>query len=105
MHNWPFDQAPNCGTPISRSVLEGKSQILAAYHLDDDHSWMFLDCELTEDTDPESAALVCLSHVLNLDESVAEIADLPPGWYATRDAIGTPWKKHKSEADEESSLS
>ena len=97
MHNWPFDQAPDCGTPLSRSVLEGESQIRAAYHLEEDHSWIFLDEELTENTDRESAALVCLSHVLELDPTVAEIANLPPGWYATRDAVGAPWAMHKSE--------
>jgi hypothetical protein len=88
MDTWPFDQPANCGTIISRAILDGRSTILYVSHDEDDHGWQFLDNETFEAKD---AALVCLSHVLNLDPSVVEVADLEPGWIATRSHRGGSW--------------
>lgn len=90
MNDWPFDQPPDCGTIVSRAVLDGKTSIQWVSHDADDHAWQFLDNETWE---AEQAALVCLSHVLALDPSVREIADLEPGWIATREKRGEPWAR------------
>ena len=88
MNIWPFDQPENCGTIISRAILDGRNAILYVSHDEDDHAWQFLDNETFEAND---AALVCLSHVLRLDSTVVEVADLEPGWIATRSHLGGPW--------------
>lgn len=91
MSDWPFDQPEDCGTIVSRAVLDGRTVIQWVSHDEDDHAWQFLDHDTTE---AEQAALVCLSHVVALDSSVIEVADLPPGWVATRDGPGHPWVRH-----------
>ncbi|WP_280151996.1 hypothetical protein [Piscinibacter sp. XHJ-5] len=88
MENWPFDQPENCATIVSRTVLEGRASILQVSHDEDDHGWQFLDNETVE---AEQAAIVCLSHIVALDPSVIEVADLEPGWIATRSHGGAAW--------------
>ena len=43
--------------------------------------------------------LSCLHHPIDNDQSLAELAALPLGWYAERSKLGEPWlrKKHASE--------
>lgn len=62
-------------------------------HDEDDHGWQFLDNETLEAKD---AALVCLSHVVGLDPSVLEVADLEPGWIATRSHYGAAWVREQA---------
>lgn len=88
MNIWPFDQPQNCGAIVSRAVLDGLKDILYVSHDEDDHGWQFLDNETFE---AEDAAIVCLSHVVEIDPSVVEVADLEPGWIATRSHLGAPW--------------
>jgi len=88
MDTWPFDQPKNCGTILSRAVMEGKTVITFVSHDEDDHGWQFLDGDTTE---TNQAALVCLSSVVEIDASVLEIADLEPGWIATRPDAKSPW--------------
>ena len=39
------------------------------------------------------AALVGLSEMVRHDPSVLELADMPPGWSATRETRDAPWKR------------
>ncbi|MYN02914.1 hypothetical protein GTP41_12465 [Pseudoduganella sp. DS3] len=98
MNTWPFDQPQNCGTIISRAILEGRNAILYVSHDEDDHGWQFLDNETFEAKD---AALVCLSHVVGLDPSVVEVADLEPGWIATRSHLGAVWVRELAPPEDE----
>jgi hypothetical protein len=85
--SWPFDQAPNVAAVTSQSVIDGAS-ILLVVHYSDDHSWALLDgAELHED----EARLVAMKTMLGYDPTLAGIADLPPGWVAKRDAVGSVW--------------
>jgi len=98
MSDWPFDQPKNCGTIISRAILDGVSAIQFVSHDEDDHGWQFLDNDTTE---AEQAALVCLSHVVEIDPSILELADLEPGWTATREKIGDAWVRSKLESSDD----
>lgn len=93
MSTWHFDQPENCGTIVSRAILDGRNPILYVSHDEDDHSWQFLD---NETFDAKDAALVCLSHVVALDPSVIEVAHLDPGWIATRSHTGAPWIREQA---------
>jgi hypothetical protein len=93
MNEWPFDQPRNCGTIISRGVLAGTTRIFFVSHDEDDHAWQFLDDETTES---KQAALVCLEDIVEIDPSVLEVADLEPGWVATRSTPNDPWVRMRS---------
>jgi len=84
-----FDQGPNVAAVTCRAVMEG-APILTVIHYTDDHSWAFMD-GVTWQT--EEGRLVAMKTILWLDPSVAEVADLPPGWKAQRTSVGSPWKR------------
>ena len=96
---WPFDQPPNCATFVTRGLIEDKNPILFVSHDEDDHGWQFHDSLDAQDKD---ARIVCLSHVLELDPSMRDLADLPPGWVAWRRDEHSPWVREPAppEADE-----
>ena len=85
---WPFDQPPNCATVVSNSVIERRKPILHVVHDEDDHGWQFLDNESEELDD---LCIVCLGHILEVDPSMTGLADLEPGWQATRANINSEW--------------
>jgi hypothetical protein len=85
---WPFDQPRNCATFTMRQVMDGSEPRLLVSHDADDHGWQFIG---TSDASLEDAKLVCLEHIVRLDPTVVEVADLAPGWQAVRDYVGGPW--------------
>lgn len=87
---WPFDQSPNTAAITSRQVLEGEQEIHVVVHYSDDHSWAFL-CGTTDD--PQDGRVIVMSEALEVDGTLASIADLPPGWKAWRESRGDPWQK------------
>ena len=87
---WPFDQPRNCATFTMRQVMQRQEPILLVSHDADDHGWQFIG--ITE-ANMEDALLVCLSNVVELDPTVLEVANLPPGWQAIREGAGKPWNR------------
>jgi hypothetical protein len=87
---WPFDQPPNCAVVTLRSIVFAGEPILLVCHDRDDHGWQFLD---GRPVDSANAALVSLKTIVNVDPTVVEVADLPPGWEAQRDTRSSPWKR------------
>lgn len=92
MDNWPFEQPPNEAVLTTKAVLDG-GWIFRASRDDDDGMWQFHTPEGNQDLREEDGRLVSLQLVWQLDPSVAELADLPPGWTAWREAIGKPWSR------------
>jgi RNAse (barnase) inhibitor barstar len=93
---WPFDQPPNCATLTTRHVLQNNSPITRVVHDESDNGWQFLSAD---GANPEDAMLVCLSEIVAHDNTVVEVADLPPGWTATRSCVGSPWSCQQRYAD------
>lgn len=93
--HWPFDQPRNCATVSLRSIVFDGDPILYVVHDAEDDGWMFLD---GKPFDMANAALVGLGTIVDQDESVLEVADLPPGWSATRDSVNSPWQRSPTEA-------
>jgi hypothetical protein len=85
---WPFDQPRNCASFVTREVMDREEPILLVTHDSDDHGWQFIG---SSDGTPENARIIALHEAVALDPSVVELADLPPGWHAQRDAVGEPW--------------
>lgn len=88
-HNWKFHEARDARAYISNAVKTKAEVITFACHERRDGAWQFLG-----DTMAESGAVaVCLHHPIDDDPSLAELADLPRGWYAEREKPGAPWVK------------
>ena len=91
---WPFDQPRNCGTLTMRQVLDGSEPILLVSHDADDHGWQFIGIS---DATVADGRIVCLEDMVQLDPTVLEVADLPPGWQAVRDKIGGSWTRKQKQ--------
>jgi hypothetical protein len=87
---WPFEDAPNTTSITTVHVLNGTLPILLVTHDADDGTWQFL-CGTTDD--PDEGRVVGLDCIVGLDPTVADLADLPLGWRAWRDAPGEPWTR------------
>ena len=86
---WPFDQPENCAVILSRSIIDDGRPILFVSHDEDDHGWQFLD-----GSDPPSAPMVVLLvEATEIDLTLVELADLPPGWIAHRASIDHKWTR------------
>jgi len=94
---WPFDGTPFIEALTTIRVLEDDAPILLVSHDADDGMWQVL-CGTTNE--PEDGRLTCLGCLLELDPTLADIADLPRGWEAYRDAVGEPWQREPSPVDD-----
>ena len=75
------------------NIAFGDSFVLIVVHSEDEHHWQFLG-EVCSDLD--DAAIISLGALVDKDSTLLEIADLPPGWTARRDAQGSPWVREAS---------
>jgi hypothetical protein len=93
---WPFDQPRNCATLTMRQVLDGSEPILLVSYDEDDHAWQFIG---TTDASVADAKIVGLEEIVQLDPTVLDVADLPPGWQAVRDEVGGEWTRRQRPTD------
>jgi hypothetical protein len=96
--HWPFADPENLATFTLRDIVEGKRPILLVTHDAEDGCWQFLDGR--DNPSPADAFLICLKTAYKLDQSVGELADLPLGWRAWRQAPGEPWQREEMEPEE-----
>jgi hypothetical protein len=89
---WPFDQLPDCAVITLRSIVVGGEPILHVTHDEDDHGWQFLG---SGDVKDSVAAVVGLGEIVELDPSVLEVADMPPGWHAWRRSKSSRWERSR----------
>ncbi len=99
--DWPWDQPKNAMALTTTQVMSTGAPILRVTHYEDDHSWAFV-CGTTEDM--KDVLTVLMEHVVNDDPTLAEIADLEPGWTAYRDAVGAPWERQKDSAEDDDEM-
>ena len=92
--DWPFEDPENLAVITLGRIMDGRNPILYVTHDEDDGGWQFLDGgDVTED----DAMVVSLGNVVDHDETIRELADLPIGWHAVRDKAGGPWQRNRSE--------
>lgn len=94
---WPFDQPSNCAAVTTRQVLGLGMPVLLVAHDADDHGWQFLHGDASDDS--EEGRIIGMGEALKLDPTLREVADLPPGWQATREHPGAPWRRFLSPPD------
>jgi hypothetical protein len=84
---WPFEQASNTACLTTTHVLWHGRPILFVFHDLEDDGWQF---HADDPKSLEDCLLVAMSTVFRHDPTVAEVADLLPGWQASRSAMGRP---------------
>ncbi|TIR27489.1 MAG: hypothetical protein E5X34_00870 [Mesorhizobium sp.] len=95
MGEWKFDDPPNVAVISDRSIFRSGDWISYVSHEADDGSWLFYSSD-NRDWDKRDVMLVGLQEVVERDESVLELADLPEGWHAWRSSKSSPWQRAKS---------
>lgn len=93
MDGWKFGDPKNLAVMSTRKVFSSASWIAYVSHDADDESWQFYGNEA--EIDHDDLILVGLVEVVELDETVAQLADLPLGWHARRDTKTSPWRRSK----------
>ena len=77
--------------------MEGLEPVREVFH-DHDGDWQFL-CGTTLGT--ADLKLVCLGCMVEIDPTIGELAEMPPGWCATRISVGAEWIQEPFEAEDE----
>jgi hypothetical protein len=95
---WPFDQGPDVAAVTSTHIMNDGCPVLLVTHYDDDHSWGFQSGKPVTMAD---ALVVRMDTMLRTDPTLAEVADLPPGWTAERNAVGSEWRRSRSEFEDD----
>lgn len=91
---WPFEGGTfpaQLGAVVQRTVVNGERPALIVAHADDG-SWLVGD-GIDDPNVPGASVATHMSHVIERNSSVAELADLPPGQMAQRVAPGQPWER------------
>lgn len=73
-------------------VLDAHHPILFVAHDAKGGAWQFL-CGTTNE--PGDARVVPAGAALEMDPSLAGLADLPAGWIAERESVGAPWRRRE----------
>jgi hypothetical protein len=91
---WPFpgDRFPeNLGVVVQRTVLSGELPARLVIH-DSENDWCVGE-GMNDPNVPGASVVAHMTHVLEWNSSVSELASLPPGWAAGRDGPGEPWER------------
>lgn len=87
MNNKFFDSL-NTAVFTTKYVLKGGSPVLYVYHNEEDGAWEFFGMEsITE----ENARIISLEEIINIDNSILQLADMPLGYYAHRENNKSKW--------------
>jgi hypothetical protein len=95
MTAWRFSDPPNVAVITTKKVVSGDDWIAFVSHDADDGGWQFLNKESGSRNEAD-ASVVGLCEIVEMDDSIAELADLPLGWHAWRDSRASPWKRAKT---------
>lgn len=92
MSDWKFSDPPNVAVIVDRSIVSGEEWIAHVSHDADDGAWQ-LHTSKGAVANEADAMLISLRKATQLDPSIIELADLPLGWRAWRDAKDSTWHR------------
>ena len=100
LFKWKFPDDPHTRVFLSETVHKGTESVTYVSHDAEDGAWQFLGDSMSDGGGP---VISCFHHPIDRDPSLAELGDLPLGWYAERCEVGQPWirKKHVREDESE----
>src|SRR5688500_5885943 len=96
MEHWPFDQDPDCAVITVRQITEEGAPIQHVTHDSEDHGWQFLTLV---DAKEQDVMIVSFREVVGLDPTLLTLAELPSGWQAWRQSIGSEWIREPNPND------
>lgn len=85
---FPFSDAPNTAVITCSHVLEDNKPILYVSHDEEDGMWQFL---CGKQHDESEARIVSLYSIFMRDNSIAELAEMPYGYFAERQNKDESW--------------
>ncbi|MCH6198297.1 hypothetical protein MMU07_01795 [Aquiflexum sp. LQ15W] len=85
-----FQENLNTAVLTTIHVLENQSPITHVHHYDEDGVWQFSGLEEIDNN--QAFRIVSLEEMIKLDDSILEVSDLPLGYEAYREKIGSFWK-------------
>jgi hypothetical protein len=83
-----FNENMNTAVFTTKSILEKGSPILVVFHYAEDGAWQFSGEEECIESDFK---VISLEEMINIDNSILEIADLPLGYFASRKSKNENW--------------
>lgn len=95
---WSFEDPPETAVVTTTQITQKGAPILYVSHERDENgeaTWQFHS--LIEPFSMDDAQLVRLETIVRLDPTIAEIADLPMGYAATRMERGGSWRRHQEQ--------
>lgn len=93
---WVFDDPPNVAVIAARSVVFEHDWIAYVSHDPEDGAWQFRGSR-TLQMQESDAVVVSLRSIVELDSTVKDLANLPLGWHAWREAEGAAWCRATAE--------
>jgi hypothetical protein len=91
LFNWNFLDDPHTSVFISKGVQERGEPVVFVAHNRDDGSWEFLGKSMIQEGELPLGS--CFHHPIDNDPTLAELHDLPLGWFATREKPGMKWRR------------
>jgi len=85
---WEFLQPRNLAVITVDRIIAGSNPVLYVSHDEDDGGWQFLDGAVLADA---QARVVGLGEMVDSDPTLAELADLPEGFVASRLTKDDDW--------------
>jgi hypothetical protein len=88
---WPFlnnEFPPQLGAVVMKTVLDGSKPALQVAHLPGGE-WAIGDGN--DPNTPGACVATHIWHAVERNSSIGELASMPPGHVADRDAPGSPW--------------
>lgn len=91
--SYKFNEPKSTACIVCCHVLEKSSPILYVTHDEDDGMWQFLCGESNHNE--ETARIVSLEQVVEMDSSINDLYEMPCGVGAERDEMNSKWKPFK----------
>ncbi len=94
MAHCDFDDPPALAVLVNRDIVRGNAWTAYVSHDADDGGWQFHNA--SRQALEKDVMVISLREMLDLDPSLAELHDLPLGWYAWREQKDGKWHRSPS---------
>jgi len=98
MSDWPFPCPPNTVVFAHRTIAEGEKPALIFGRYPDGSYCAYTGDDVV-DAEREITC-VCLSHIVDVEPGVCDLADIQPGWWAVRETASSPWVREQIPPEE-----
>jgi len=93
-----FKDPLNTAIFTTKFIVEDKKVIAYVTHDIEDGAWQFLSNDYYDKYE-DIAMVLSLAEIIEIDQTVLEIADLQLGFFATRQSVKDSWTIYKMNSD------